>query len=459
MALPSFQSPPFLLANYSHFGSELTLYVSNGIYSSGGTPFDADKHSAVSQFFSIYNARIVNNITRVGGFSDSQTGELTNYFELMYEPGTSYAFPQDFIRLKIIVEKVNTGPVSQSNPLHVKVSVITGQLGIVYTHPTYYVTTQAQTPEAAVLINVGNRENGFADVNVQWNDLLNNEWFSYDINNYPFENSQSSLWRYHSYLNIEALSTITVIEDYQLLEALSAITPVSITSEEAFGSAEVTIPATQNITVDPSITSFELFGSPTISTGLTYLVVPSILSQEIIGLHRVINTTTIQSALPSPELPKEGDIRITLDPYKGYGEMVLDDRDVERDPGLETCVLITLGTNRIKKIDDVKPDDSNDDGGWWGDFVPVVPNDLIGTRLWLLRRSKTNNDLLNDSRDYLREGFQWMLDDNIISELYVDTYIAKRNTLGIILGLQRPESETVFFKYFYNWENQELRSI
>lgn len=458
MALPSFISPPFLLSNYSHFGADLQLYVSNGIYATGGIPNHASRHSAVSKFFSVYNASIVNNLTRAGGWLDSQTGSITCYFELMYEPGTNYSNPLDFIRLKVQSTKQNTGPISVSNPIKVDVSVITGQLGIVYTYPSYYLSSQS-IPEAGVLINVGIAEgSGYADVNVQWNDVVNGKWFSYNINNYPFSMGTSSLWRYHSRLNIEGLASHTVIEDYQMLSALSAITPTGIPSAEAFGSVVVALTPTQNITVDDGIPSQQLFGIPTISSGLTYIIAIGIPSQEAFGLHRLIRTTTIESSIGKPALPKEGDIRITLDPYKGYGEMVLDDRDVERDPGLETCVLITLGTNRKINTDDVKPDNSLDSGGWWGDAVPVIEGDLVGTRLWLLRRAKTNNELINASKEYLKEGFQWMLNDNVISNLYVETWIAEKDTLGIILGFLRPNLQTIYYKYFYNWENQELRS-
>lgn len=460
MALPSFKSPPFLLGNYSHFGNDLLLSVSNGIWSNGGTPNDPESHSAVSHPFLIYDAHIVNNITRSGFWQDSQTGTITAYFEFMYDPGNDYAFPQDFIRLQVEASKLAVGPVNSGNPIYVSVKVITGQSGIAYSYPVYTVSSQVP-PEAGVLINVGNKENGYADVNVQWNDVVNGEWFTYNINNYALDPNEAPFWRYHSRLNIEAWSNINVIEDYQLLTVNSALVVPGIPSAEAHGNHVVTVAQQKIIDLNGAgIPSEEEHGEFIVSVELEDIVVPSIPSAEAHGEFIVSNSTIIRSSVIPAEVPLEGDIRIVLDPFIGYGEFLLADRDVEREPGLENGVLMTLGTNREANPDDNLPDNS-ERGGWWGDAVPPEPNYKMGTRLWLLRRAKTNNELVNSSKEYLKEGFQWMIDDEVISQFYVDTWIVEdiRNTLGMLLGFLRPNIQTVYYKFYYNWEYELLRRV
>jgi phage gp46-like protein len=64
----------------------------------------------------------------------------------------------------------------------------------------------------------------------------------------------------------------------------------------------------------------------------------------------------------------------------------LDDRQA-----LATAVIVALGTDALASEDDILPDpDSTDRAGWWGDMdADVIWNGWpIGSKLWLLRRSK-----------------------------------------------------------------------
>ena len=64
----------------------------------------------------------------------------------------------------------------------------------------------------------------------------------------------------------------------------------------------------------------------------------------------------------------------------------LDDRQA-----LASAVVVALGTNALAGTDDVLPDpDSTDREGWWGDLDAdlIWGGWTIGSRIWLLRRSK-----------------------------------------------------------------------
>ena len=41
--------------------------------------------------------------------------------------------------------------------------------------------------------------------------------------------------------------------------------------------------------------------------------------------------------------------------------------DAERDPGLETSILISLFSDRLADIEDLLPDNTGERRGWWGD--------------------------------------------------------------------------------------------
>jgi len=188
------------------------------------------------------------------------------------------------------------------------------------------------------------------------------------------------------------------------------------------------------------------------------LVTTGIPTQEGWGTPELDVGGTTQSQF-EPELQLQGDMRFTLDPYDGFGDISLADRDVERDAGLETATLITIGSNQRADDEDPLPDNSDDRGGWWGDTIPVVPDDAVGCKLWLLRRAKTEPEVLSSAREYLRDGFQWMIDDGLASSVDITVVRARtpEPTLLMTIGIERPEADPLYYRFFYNWEAQILR--
>lgn len=457
MSDPDYSSPPFELTNYSHFGSELVLDYNTGVSNRGGTPDSQRNHSYLTKYFQIFNADTAFYITFEDNFPDDEIGSVTCYVEYMLEQGINYDFPDDYMRMKIVIEKRSLGVISTYNPLHISVSIESKTNGVEYTEPEYEYPYDLDTYLITASITSYQREGNTLDFDFYYFHSFF-KTISEDVLNYPINLTFFNLWRVHRRLNIEANTAFAQIIYEEYLDSKVVAYPNSIESEEAFGAFGLTITGNQTITLISGIPTEETFGNPFIVVDAQILVPTGIASLEAFGAPTITRTTTIESALPEPELPKEGDIRLELNPYIGYGEMIIDDRDVERDSGLETSVLVTLGSNRIANQDDVLPDDQ-DHGGWWADVIPDTEGDLIGTRLWLLRRAKTNNELITKSQEYIKEGFQWMLDDGVISNLIVETWIAERNTLGMIIGLQRPGFVTVFYKYYYNWINQALRGV
>jgi len=233
-----------------------------------------------------------------------------------------------------------------------------------------------------------------------------------------------------------------------------------IASSEAFG-----IPTVNNelqIICD-GILSSETFGIP--GLGIPLIIFPwGIGSAEAFGSHIIKRTTNINSELPPPIPDKEGDMRFVLETTDGYADIVMTDRDVDRDAGFETAVLITIGTDRRADEEDNLPDGGGYRGGYWGDSVPDVPNDLIGCKLWLLKRSKGTERVIAEAAEYLREGFQWMFDDEVVSNIdisveRVDGELLNMgdSVLAMSLNFERPGLEDIFYKFYYNWEAQILR--
>ena len=89
----------------------------------------------------------------------------------------------------------------------------------------------------------------------------------------------------------------------------------------------------------------------------------------------------------------------------------------DREQLLRRAVTISLFSWRRANDDDDL--DDSDRQGWWGDSVPTVPGDQIGSRLWLLRRRSLVPDTFKDAKDYADEALAWMVADGIVASVTV----------------------------------------
>lgn len=94
---------------------------------------------------------------------------------------------------------------------------------------------------------------------------------------------------------------------------------------------------------------------------------------------------------------------------------------------LYRALIISLFTWRRKNTSD----DSDHPYGWWGDSYPSIANDKIGSRLYLLARSKLNNQTANFAKIYIKEAVQWMIDDGLASRIDVSV---KRIDLTVLVA-------------------------
>lgn len=102
---------------------------------------------------------------------------------------------------------------------------------------------------------------------------------------------------------------------------------------------------------------------------------------------------------------------------------------------LRRAVEISLFTWRRANASDQVEDDER--FGWWGDSFPLVANDRIGSRLWLLRRRKLTAETIGAATTYAREALQWLLDDGHVTDVQILTERSgtSRLNLGVMLTL------------------------
>lgn len=96
---------------------------------------------------------------------------------------------------------------------------------------------------------------------------------------------------------------------------------------------------------------------------------------------------------------------------------------------LVRAVIISLFTWRRARPDDDLPGDLR--MGWWGDSVPEIPLDRIGSRLWLLSRAKLTAETVARAKEYAEEALAWLIEDGVAARVDVESERIGLYTLGL----------------------------
>ncbi|VVP78444.1 phage GP46 family protein [Pseudomonas fluorescens] len=121
-----------------------------------------------------------------------------------------------------------------------------------------------------------------------------------------------------------------------------------------------------------------------------------------------------------------------------------------REDLLRRSVTISLFTWRRAGPDD--PVDDSDRKGWWGDCVPSVVGDKIGSRLWLLARRTLVAQTLQDAQAYAEESLAWLLDDQIVTGVTVTVQRQGNDRMNLRVTLTESSGETLELNFADTWE-------
>jgi phage gp46-like protein len=137
-----------------------------------------------------------------------------------------------------------------------------------------------------------------------------------------------------------------------------------------------------------------------------------------------------------------------------------DDGSLDERQALATAVIVALGTDALADRDDILPDpDDTNRAGWWGDLdaEEIWDGWPIGSRLWLLKRSKIeppgsrNGATVVRIDGYIREALQPLLDRRIASRLNVDVQRAGLERIDARIVVYRGPSLAVELRYAILW--------
>jgi phage gp46-like protein len=149
------------------------------------------------------------------------------------------------------------------------------------------------------------------------------------------------------------------------------------------------------------------------------------------------------------------DIKLRFDPDLLEGDFLFSNNDLEMDDGIGTAVLISLFTDRRANDDDELPDEQGSKRGWVGDLIdPVVTGDQIGSRLWLLERSKITQETLNLAEEYAQEALEWLIDDGVAQTVTVtaeEQRLIDGDRLNLTVEIFKSDGDNVVFNFDDLW--------
>ena len=138
---------------------------------------------------------------------------------------------------------------------------------------------------------------------------------------------------------------------------------------------------------------------------------------------------------------------------QGCYDLKLENGDLVADGGLETAIIISLFTDKRVTTEQL-PEFATDHQGWWGDMLPVIDGDQIGSRIWTLNRSKITNETLRLHEDYAREALQHLIEDGVVDSIQIDANYNDDFNLVLDIAIIRPDNENTRFNVI--WDNQTV---
>jgi phage gp46-like protein len=161
-----------------------------------------------------------------------------------------------------------------------------------------------------------------------------------------------------------------------------------------------------------------------------------------------------------------GDIRLVQQSVFPYQTEVsadwslLSDGTLDQTQALATAAIVALGTDRLADEGDLLPDpDSSDRRGWWGDLDAdsIWGAWPIGSRLWLLRRSKIapseaqEGSTLVRIKFYIQEALQPLIDLKIASAMEVMVTRTDKQRVDALVRLFRGPTIEIELRYQVLW--------
>lgn len=139
------------------------------------------------------------------------------------------------------------------------------------------------------------------------------------------------------------------------------------------------------------------------------------------------------------------DIALSWD--KTRADVQLVGKGLRTGDDLITALTVSLFTDRRAADDDELLDGSDDRRGWWGDNAAAP----LGSRLWMLERSKRTQQTLQLARDYIAEALQWLIDDGVVSAFDITVEWLPGSQLSALVTAHRNDGTREANSFTWAW--------
>jgi phage gp46-like protein len=162
------------------------------------------------------------------------------------------------------------------------------------------------------------------------------------------------------------------------------------------------------------------------------------------------------------------DIRLVQNTvFPGVGEVQIDwnllsDGTLDSSQALATAIIVALGTDKLADVSDELPDpDDTDRRGWWGDYQAedIWNGWPIGSRLWLLKRSKIEGPgsprgaTTTRVIQYISEAIQPFIVQRIGSSFEVEATRVGKEQIDALVRIYRGPVVEIELRYAILWSD------
>ncbi|MCK5602308.1 phage GP46 family protein [Candidatus Pacearchaeota archaeon] len=151
----------------------------------------------------------------------------------------------------------------------------------------------------------------------------------------------------------------------------------------------------------------------------------------------------------------EGKLDVDFVLTDGVWDLAIDtDGDLVGSNSIDTAILMSLFTDKRATASEIQ--EGGQRRGWFGNAFNDDVTYEVGSKLWIhSNQGRMNNALLNDLNDKALDCLQWMLEDNVVSDIQVDSEIL--DTQEVQLNLKFVINENIIERNFILWENSQWR--
>lgn len=149
--------------------------------------------------------------------------------------------------------------------------------------------------------------------------------------------------------------------------------------------------------------------------------------------------------------------KLDIDFFKGEFDWDLEidtDGDLKGSNSIDTAVLMSIFTDKRATSSEIQ--EAGQRRGWFGNLFNDDITYEVGSKLWIhSNQGRFDNDILNDLNDKALNALNWMIEDNVASEINVSSELSSNNTIK--LNIKFTINENIIERNFILWENSQWR--